>query len=508
MGNPLNHSLSGEGFYDDSNWIGVMHMKQITKQLREIPSNINKNYNELFNEDKMNQFNEAYAGFNSIFNAIVNRYKENSNTFSNSYVPDYSKEFNNISNYDTFIGKIYRDYFDNIEENKALYESIREYASYSQEDIHYLTNREKELNDELFYFGDVLHRIFCKYSMNFALIKSYSQEYINLIYKLLFSFYIIIPFSIIILFTLELWIGINQIKYAIHVLWNILFLFLFIGCVIAGVSGIISKIAVNLTPILERWTSVDFLGIGESDLGGTENSAIYVDTCVSGNGDLSIPLGIIEDRIVKINQYVNNAQLLLEVHNDRNDIERVNGVVTQIKDVEEDNVYELSINKTIKEMKNEINSNSIDCSTTTSSIYQSYCAFINDVHNDIITLESNADELNEKYRIMKTLITDMIDNANEINQGIIKEYQSLKGNNNNIFKLFDCSFMKPDLLSFAYLFGNKFAGINYSVCLCSFIGAVCGYIGIYFLIYTMYHFQINTKEEHLVIITKKPPTIE
>ena len=227
MGNPLNHSLSGEGFYDDSNWIGVMHMKQITKQLREIPSNINKNYNELFNEDKMNQFNEAYAGFNSIFNAIVNRYKENSNTFSNSYVPDYSKEFNNISNYDTFIGKIYRDYFDNIEENKALYESIREYASYSQEDIHYLTNREKELNDELFYFGDVLHRIFCKYSMNFALIKSYSQEYINLIYKLLFSFYIIIPFSIIILFTLELWIGINQIKYAIHVLWNILFLFLF-----------------------------------------------------------------------------------------------------------------------------------------------------------------------------------------------------------------------------------------------------------------------------------------
>ena len=120
MGNPLNHSLSGEGFYDDSNWIGVMHMKQITKQLREIPSNINKNYNELFNEDKMNQFNEAYAGFNSIFNAIVNRYKENSNTFSNSYVPDYSKEFNNISNYDTFIGKIYRDYFDNIEENKAL----------------------------------------------------------------------------------------------------------------------------------------------------------------------------------------------------------------------------------------------------------------------------------------------------------------------------------------------------------------------------------------------------
>ena len=85
---------------------------------------------------------------------------------------------------------------------------------------------------------------------------------------------------------------------------------MFIGCVIAGVSGIISKIAVNLTPILERWTSVDFLGIGESDLGGTENSAIYVDTCVSGNGDLSIPLGIIEERIVKINQYVNNFFLL------------------------------------------------------------------------------------------------------------------------------------------------------------------------------------------------------
>ena len=164
----------------------------------------------------------------NILNEIVNRYKENSNTFRYSNIPDYSKEFNDLSIYDTFIGKIYRDFFDNIEENKKLYDSIKEFASFSQKDIHYLTNREKELNDELFYFGDVLHRIFCKYSMNFALIKSYSQEYINLIYKLIFSFYIIIPFSIIILFTLQLWLGINQIKYAIHVLWNLLFLFLFL----------------------------------------------------------------------------------------------------------------------------------------------------------------------------------------------------------------------------------------------------------------------------------------
>ena len=485
-----------------------MYMKNITKQFREIPSNINEKYNELLNEDKMNQLNQAYTAFTNILNEIVNRYKENSNTFRYSNVPDYSKELNDLSNYDTFIGKIYRNFFDNIEENKKLFDSIKEYASFSQEDIHYLTNREKELNDELFYFGDVLHRIFCKYSMNFALIKSYSQEYINLIYKLIFSFYIIIPFSIIILFTLQLWLGINQIKYAIHVLWNLLFLFLFIGCVIAGASGIISKIAVNLTPILERWTSIDFLGIGESDLGGTKNSAIYVDTCVSGNGDLSIPLGLIEDRIVKINQYVNNAQLLLAIPNDKNDIERVNGIVRQIKDIEEDNVYELSINKKIKEMKNELTSNAIDCSTTSSDIYQRYCAFISDVHNDILTLKSNADELNEKYRILRTLHSEMIDSANQINQGIIKEYQALRGNNNNIFKVFDCSFMKPDLLSFAYLFGNKFAGINYSVCLCSFIGAVCAYIGMYFLIYTMYHFQAITKEEHLVIITQKPPIIE
>lgn len=482
-----------------------MHMRNITKQFREVPSNIKEKYNDIFNEDKMNQFNEAYNEFNNVFNLMVNRYTEGSNTFSNSYKPDYSKEFSDKTNYDSFIGKIYRDYYDNIEENKALYDSLKEYASYSQEDIHYLTNRERELNDELFYFGDILHHIFCKYSMNFALIKSHSQEYLNLIYKLIFSFYIVIPAIIIILFTLELWLGIKQIQYAIHVLWNILFLLIFVGCVIAGGSGIISKISVNLPPLLEKWTSIDYLGIGESDLGGKVNSAIYVDTCVSGNGDLSIPLGIIEDKIVKINQYVINAEGLLEVQNDLNDIERVNGVVVQIKNIEEEDVYALSINKTIKEMKNELKSKSIDCSTTSSELYQRYCSFINDVHNDIETLRNNADTLNTNYNTMKILINDMIDNANQINQGIIKEYQILKGNNENLLKLFDCSFMKPDLLAFAYLFGTKFAGINYIACLCCFIGAVFAYIGLYFLIYTIYHFQLNIPDEKLVIISQKPP---
>ena len=158
------------------------------------------------------------------------------------------------------------------------------------------------------------------------------------------------------------------------------------------------------------------------------------------------------------------------------------------------------MNKTVKEMKNKINSNSIDCSTTSSSLYQNYCAFISDVHNDIQTLHSNIDEINSQYRAMKTILSDMIDKANLINQKIIKEYQSLRGNNDNILHLFDCSFMKPDLLAFSFLLGEKFSGINTSICLCCFIGAFFAYIGIYFLVYTMYHFQQSANEETLVSI--------
>ena len=469
-----------------------MNMKTITKQFREVPTTITKKYDELFNEDSINQFNEAYYTFSDVVNAMISRYS--------TFRADYAKEFDDKSNEESVIGKIYRSYLDNIEENKGVYDAMKEYAYYSQEDINYLSNREKELNDEIFYFGDVLHHIFCKYSMNFALIKSSSQDNLNLIYNTILTFYIILSASIIILFSLNLWLGVKKLKYAIHVLLNLLFLLLFIGCLTAGFAGMISKISSNLPPLLDKWTSIEYLGIGESDLGGTANSAVYLDTCVSGNGALSIPLGVIDDKVARVNQYVNIAERLAKVQNNTNDIEKVSLMIEEVKNIKEDDVYELSMNKTVKEMKNKINSNSIDCSTTSSSLYQNYCAFISDVHNDIQTLHSNIDEINSQYRAMKTILSDMIDKANLINQKIIKEYQSLRGNNDNILHLFDCSFMKPDLLAFSFLLGEKFSGINTSICLCCFIGAFFAYIGIYFLVYTMYHFQQSANEETLVSI--------
>ena len=467
-------------------------MKNITKQFREVPTAITNKYNDLFNENKLNQFDLAYSTFDNTVNEMMSRYR--------TFRGDYAKEFNDKSNEDTLLGKIYRSYLDNIEANKDLYNSMKEYAYFTQEDINYLSNREREVNDEIFYLGDILHHIFCKYSMNFALIKSSSQDNVNLIYKFVLSFYIILPASIIILFSLNLWIGIKQLKYAIHVLWNVLFVLLFIGCLTAGFAGMISKVSYNLPPLLDKWTSIEYLGIGESDLGGTANSAVYLDTCVNGDGDLSVPLGVTDDKIVRVNKYVNIAERLAQVEKNTSDIEKVNFIVGEVKEINEEDVYALSMNKTIKEMKNEINSNSIDCSSTSSDLYQKYCAFISDVHNDIQTLHHNIDEINSQYRTMKNLLSEMIENANVINQGIIKEYQSLRGNNDNIINLFDCSFMKPDLLSFSYLLGEKYSGINTSICLCCFIGALFAYIGIYFLVYTMYHFQQDAKEETLVSI--------
>ena len=467
-------------------------MKNITKQFREVPTAITNKYNELFNENKLNQFDLAYSTFDNTVNEMMSRYR--------TFRADYAKEFDDKSNEDTLLGKIYRSYLDNIEANKDLYNSMKENAYFTQEDINYLSNREREVNDEIFYLGDILHHIFCKYSMNFALIKSSSQDNVNLIYKFVLSFYIILPASIIILFSLNHWIGVKQLKYAIHVLWNVLFVLLFIGCLTAGFAGMISKVSYNLPPLLDKWTSIEYLGIGESDLGGTKNSAVYLDTCANGDGDLSVPLGVTDDKIVRVNKYVNIAERLAQVEKNTSDIEKVNFIVGEVKEINEEDVYALSMNKTIKEMKNEINSNSIDCSSTSSDLYQKYCAFISDVHNDIQTLYHNIDEINSQYRTMKNLLSEMIENANVINQGIIKEYQSLRGNNDNIINLFDCSFMKPDLLSFSYLLGEKYSGINTSICLCCFIGALFAYIGIYFLVYTMYHFQQDAKEETLVSI--------
>ena len=99
-------------------------MKNITKQFREVPTTITKKYDELFNEDSINQFNEAYYTFSDVVNAMISRYS--------TFRADYAKEFDDKSNEESVIGKIYRSYLDNIEENKGVYDAMKEYAYYSQ----------------------------------------------------------------------------------------------------------------------------------------------------------------------------------------------------------------------------------------------------------------------------------------------------------------------------------------------------------------------------------------
>ena len=88
-----------------------MNMKNITKQFREVPTTITKKYDELFNEDSINQFNEAYYTFSDVVNAMISRYS--------TFRADYAKEFDDKSNEESVIGKIYRSYLDNIEIGRA-----------------------------------------------------------------------------------------------------------------------------------------------------------------------------------------------------------------------------------------------------------------------------------------------------------------------------------------------------------------------------------------------------
>ena len=76
----------------------------------------------------------------------------------------------------------------------------------------------------------------------------------------------------------------------------------------------------------------------------------------------------------------------------------------------------------------------------------------------------------------------LIDNINNA-------LESILGGESQFLSLFDCKFIKEDIIRFCDRFSNHVYKSSFSIFLCFIFMGFCAYIGVYFLLLSMYRFS-------------------
>ena len=128
-----------------------------------------------------------------------------------------------------------------------------------------------------------------------------------------------------------------------------------------------------------------------------------------------------------------------------------------------------------------------------------YCAFINNVHNDLnylfqktttSTSSSNSndyslDKLNEKFTKGIKTMHELLDDSAILTNSIVEVLGPLLGNS-SFFDLFVCSFIKSDLISFCDQFSNEFSSKGKTLCAACAISAIFSFVSIFFVAKSIY----------------------
>ena len=215
---------------------------------------------------------------------LEKRYSNN-NTFSNSYMPNYTNQFIRDKNKNSVLDKMYNQYTTSITKIMNEYDELKNATLFDNNDITSLLKLEERINKDFFYLGDVFHHELCYYALNFADVQKKIADKISIIYTTFFTLFIIVSIGISSILSFLLWFKMNNLRPQIHFLWNICFLLLLVAPIIVCISGILGTISEQLPPVLSYLLGNKFLVQGSSYYGGIENTPYFTDICINAHNN-------------------------------------------------------------------------------------------------------------------------------------------------------------------------------------------------------------------------------
>ena len=447
-------------------------------------------------------------------------------------MPIYFEEYQNKLNYSSTIGSIYKEYIQNIKPSiDNLYELNKMGTNITSKKNEIITF----LNIIINYFNN-LHNIFSKTSTK--LIDNYVKVidiYNDIIIKIFNIFIILfIVFSSLSLLTLILFtvLKLSSGQYCHHIFWNLNILIIIIIFILGGLIGIIGVIGNKLIPIISYLLSPNYLTLEGNILGGDEENGNYINICLNEDGNLYEGMNINSNEINIINNFLKLSRLTMNYEKELNELTQHSQKIAIAKNeilpyINNPSITTIGQNLIENDYQNNLNllrncdSNfnftfSNDCinNSPNCNIDESCCKFSKDNNVPPEHLDGNCENyfqilfdsyfdvqdklghFNYCLQILETTYTNLLKNLKkkysiinrEMTEVLISIFNPIVGDDGEIKDMFNCSFMKRDMINFLYTIHNKFSKSAKQLCINCIISGIFSYVSLLFMIMILYDY--------------------
>ena len=525
--NFFDHTVDGENSTTFPKWGGTEPIAQALEGTKGTLGIIDQKYDDAFDKaDESSTFQKMTKSkdkVKTVMDNIILRYKDNITThYSKNYTPTFIDDFTSYDG-DTALGKIDTEYQSTIISSYTFLSNIKTPLSTIKTQTATLNQTLTSIATNFRSLGQLMDSASTTIAGNFVKLQNNVSDYIVIALKTIFGTFIGVASALSILLSVYVFLEVSVIKIFIHILWNIAFLMLFLGLIVGGVLGIVSEIGEQISPVMGYLLSPDYLASPGSLFGGNKDTADFVDTCLNRDGNLTYLMGGSDDNTQSLNTFYILAQQLETYQQAISTVYysvRIQEVMTNLKSLYDKQLYDVECKLpngtiiTVSQMLDHINSigtnnycitkGSDTCTNITTDSGSSVCnsnidcinyfTFIVELERDLeeflyrgdSTINNTLLYLDISYVESLTDVKTQFTSTKVLTDSIITVLGPLLGKDSDFFSLFDCSFIRKDLIAFCDQFSNVFSSSSHTLYVACALTSLFSYLSIFFMVSSIY----------------------
>ena len=523
--NFFDHTIEGENSTALPRWGGTLDIQDALQGTIQSVNKVNEGYDNTFGiptTPQMSTYNTLKNKREAVDADFGNIELRDMLFISSKYVPTYLEQFDDRTIKGTILGRINEIYTDSMIKASNYFIEMKQPIDKINSLVG-LENALGSISDQFDEIKNIIDDSSGTLTDNFTKIQDIITGIFLIIFKTFMSLFIVTCSSLITIISLYVWKRLYSLQCVITVLWNVIFFFLFITMLMGALIGIISSIGKNMAPVIDYIMSPEYMNLPDSLFGSGGGAVDKLDICLNRDGNLTNSLG--ESNLIgtsELSKYYNLSivyQDIVDLMEDKDGdkiskeaIDYVEYYLLHLQEVKSKNGF------TIGNMVNEIHQNcqydfrinngdisyvhptdgfkyvsdvsdcNTICSDSTLDEYKQQCIYILKVKKDLTRISTNLyllrTDLNEVVKYTNILLS-------QIDFPTRKIYSSLYpilGDEGIFTDLFDCSYIKYNLMMFCQQFSKKFASTSNSIAASCITGCVFCYVSLYFIQLTLYRY--------------------
>lgn len=523
--NFFDHTIEGENSTALPRWGGTLDIQDALQGTIQSVNKVNEGYDNTFGiptTPQMSTYNTLKNKREAVDADFGNIELRDMLFISSKYVPTYLEQFDDRTIKGTILGRINEIYTDSMIKASNYFIEMKQPIDKINSLVG-LENALGSISDQFDEIKNIIDDSSGTLTDNFTKIQDIITGIFLIIFKTFMSLFIVTCSSLITIISLYVWKRLYSLQCVITVLWNVIFFFLFITMLMGALIGIISSIGKNMAPVIDYIMSPEYMNLPDSLFGSGGGAVDKLDICLNRDGNLTNSLG--ESNLIgtsELSKYYNLSivyQDIVDLMEDKDGdkiskeaIDYVEYYLLHLQEVKSKNGF------TIGNMVNEIHQNcqydfrinngdisyvhptdgfkyvsdvsdcNTICSDSTLDEYKQQCIYILKVKKDLTRISANLyllrTDLNEVVKYTNILLS-------QIDFPTRKIYSSLYpilGDEGLFTDLFDCSYIKYNLMMFCQQFSKKFASTSNSIAASCITGCVFCYVSLYFIQLTLYRY--------------------